>query len=74
MRSFNGLRSKVEILPINYEFQKEIPEEYGSLEKENRTVIGYSTEIDINKGESFTVVLRMRGGIDRKFFKIFNFG
>ncbi len=41
---------------------------------ERRRVIDQSVEIDIKKGESFTVVLRMRGGIDRKFFKVFNFG
>lgn len=75
MRSINGLKSKVEILPLNKEFEVDAPQEYGSLQKtDGKKVIGQSIEIDIQKGESFTVVLRMRGGIDRKFFKVFNFG
>ena len=41
---------------------------------EPRRGIDQSIEIDIKKGESFTVVLRMKGGIDKKFFKVFNFG
>lgn len=62
-------------MPINQEFEVDAPQEYGSLERnERRRVIGQSVEIDIGKGESFTVVLRMRGGVDRKFFKVFNFG
>ena len=53
----------------------ESPEEYATLERgEKRRVIDQSVEIDIRKGESYTVVLRMRGGVDRKFFKVFNFG
>lgn len=31
-------------------------------------------ELDIPKGENFTVVLKLKGGIDRKFFKSFDFG
>lgn len=38
-----------------------------------RTVLGYNVELDIGKGENYTVVLRMRGGIDHKFFKMFHF-
>lgn len=75
MRSINGLRSKVEILPLNAEFEVEAPGQYATLEHgEGKRVIDQSVEIDIKKGESFTVVLRMRGGVDRKFFKVFNFG
>ena len=75
MRSINGLKSKVEILPINKDFEVDGPQQYGSLEKnEGKKVIGQAVQIDIQKGESFTVVLRMRGGLDRKFFKVFNFG
>lgn len=75
MRSISGLRSKAEILPLNPEFEVEPPEEYAGLEKqEGRRVIDQSIEIDISKGEAYTVVLRMRGGIDKKFFKVFNFG
>jgi hypothetical protein len=33
MRSINGLKSKVEILPINKEFEVDAPQEYGSLDK-----------------------------------------
>lgn len=75
MRSISGLKSKVEILPINAEFEVEIPEEYAALEKgDGKKFIDQSVEIDIKKGESFTVVLKMRGGVDKKFFKVFNFG
>lgn len=31
-------------------------------------------EIDIPALDSFTVVLKMIGGIDKRFFKSFNFG
>ena len=62
-------------MPINKEFEVDGPQEYGSVDKaEGKKVIGQAVEIDIQKGESFTVVLRMRGGVDRKFFKVFNFG
>jgi hypothetical protein len=45
------------------------------LEKgDGKKFIDQSVEIDIKKGESFTVVLKMRGGVDKKFFKVFNFG
>jgi len=75
MRSINGLKSKVEILPINKDFEVYAPQEYGAIEQtEGKKVISQSVEIDIKKGESFTVVLRMRGGLDRKFFRVFNFG
>ena len=75
MRSINGLKSKVEILPINKDFGVDAPQEYGAIEQtEGKKVISQSVEIDIKKGESFTVVLRMRGGLDRKFFRVFNFG
>jgi len=33
MRSINGLKSKVDILPLNLEFEADLPEEYGALEK-----------------------------------------
>ena len=74
MRSITGLKSKVQILPLNVEFEVQEPEEYGALDKGGKKVISPSVEIDIAKGASFTVVLRMRGGMDRKFFKVFNFG
>ena len=50
LRSVNGLKSKVEILPINQEFEVDAPQDYGSWEKgEVRKVIGQSVEIDIQK-------------------------
>jgi hypothetical protein len=33
-----------------------------------------SIDVKIPKAESFTVVLKMKGGIDYKFFKAFTFG
>lgn len=43
MRSINGLKSKVEILPINQDFEVDLPEDYGAIEKqEGRKVIGQS--------------------------------
>ena len=48
MRSISGLKSKVEILPINAEFEVEIPEEYAALEKgDGKKFIDQSVEIDI---------------------------
>ena len=31
-------------------------------------------ELDIPKGKTFTVVLKLKGGNDRKFFRSFDFG
>jgi len=31
-------------------------------------------ELDIKKGKHFTVVLKLKGGTDKKFFKSFDFG
>ena len=31
-------------------------------------------ELDIPEGENFTVVLKLKGGIDTKFFRTFDFG
>jgi hypothetical protein len=31
-------------------------------------------EVDIEKDQSFTVVLKTKGGIDKKFFDSFDFG
>lgn len=31
-------------------------------------------ELDIGEGQQFTVVLKMKGGIDSKFFRTFDFG
>lgn len=33
MRSINGLKSRVEIIPLNVEFEVDAPEEYGAMEK-----------------------------------------
>jgi len=33
-----------------------------------------SIDVRIEKGHSFTVMLKMKGGIDYKFFKAFDFG
>jgi hypothetical protein len=33
MRSINGLKSKVEILPINKEFEVDAPQDYGAIER-----------------------------------------
>lgn len=75
MRSVSGLKSKVDILPLNPEFEVKAPQDYESVEKgEGRRVMGKSVEIEIGAGQSFTVVLRMRGGMDRRFLKAFNFG
>jgi hypothetical protein len=69
MRSIRGLKCKVLILPVNREFYEEV-EENG----EKRCRLKEEIELDIPKGDNFTVVLKLRGGIDRKFFKSFDFG
>jgi hypothetical protein len=63
----------VEIVPVNDEFyddlkaNKEDGAEYLAVKKN-------SIDVKILKGESFTVILKMRGGIDAKFFRAFTFG
>lgn len=69
MRSIRGLKCKVQILPVNREFYEEVEE--GS---EKKWKLKEEIELDIPKGENFTVVLKLKGGIDRKFFKSFDFG
>lgn len=66
MRSIRGLKCKVQILPVNREFYEG--------EEEGKWRVMEEIELDIPKGENFTVVLKLRGGIDRKFFRSFDFG
>lgn len=70
MRSIKGLKCKVQILPVNREFYEEVVMENG--------LKGYKLneeiELDIPKKQQFTVVLKLKGGVDRKFFKSFDFG
>jgi hypothetical protein len=70
MRSIRGLKCKVQILPVNREFYDEEEGEHGG----RRSKLKEEIELDIPKGENFTVVLKLRGGIDRKFFRSFDFG
>lgn len=73
VRSIVGLKCLVEIVPVNDEFyddlkaNKEDGAEYLAVKKN-------SIDVKILKGESFTVILKMRGGIDAKFFRAFTFG
>jgi hypothetical protein len=73
VRSIVGLKCSVEIVPVNDEFyedlkaNKEDGAEYLAVKKN-------SIDVKIQKGESFTVILKMRGGIDAKFFRAFTFG
>jgi hypothetical protein len=64
MRSINGLKASVDIVPINKEFYQ-----IGEEEKK-RSTNKFKTNITINipQESSFTVVLKMKGGIDKKFF------
>ncbi len=70
MRSIKGLKCKVQILPVNREFYEEVVLQNG--------LKGYrlneEIQLDIPKKQQFTVVLKLRGGIDKKFFKSFDFG
>lgn len=65
MRSIRGLKCKVQILPVNREFYEG---------EEGQWRVREEIELDIPKGENFTVVLKLRGGVDRKFFRSFDFG
>jgi hypothetical protein len=71
MRSIRGLKCRVQILPVNREFYEE---GRGEGEGEKRWRLKEEIELDIPKGENFTVVLKLKGGIDKKFFKSFDFG
>lgn len=70
MRSINGLKASVDIIPINKEFY-EISEEE---RKKNPKKFKNNITINIAQESSFTVVLKMKGGIDNKFFQVFDFG
>lgn len=59
VRSIDGLKSKVEIEAINREFQVQ---RKGAI------------EVVIKSNSHYTVVLKMKGGVDREFFKTFDFG
>lgn len=59
MRSIEGLDG-FNIEPLNEEFFK----------NKNSKVL----DIRISKLESFTVVLRTKGGVDQNFLKMFDFG
>jgi hypothetical protein len=64
MRSINGLKASVDILPINKEFYQIREEE----KKKHPTKFKTNITIKIPQESSFTVVLKMKGGIDKKFF------
>lgn len=74
MRSISGLKSQVDIVPINDEF-------YEDLKLKNReeganflTIKKTTIDIKIPKSESYSVILKMKGGIDINFFRVFSFG
>lgn len=70
MRSINGLKANVEIVPVNKEFYQLSEEELKKGKKEFKNNI----TISIPQEQSYTVVLKMKGGIDHKFFQVFDFG
>ena len=70
MRSINGLKANVEIVPVNKEFYQLSEEEVKKGKKEFKNNI----TISIPQEQSYTVVLKMKGGIDHKFFQVFDFG
>ena len=69
MRSINGLKACVEIIPINKEFYQISEQE----KKKNPNNYKNNIAINIPQESSFTVVLKMKGGIDNKFFQVFDF-
>lgn len=69
IRSIRGLKCQSEILPVNSEFYKKVEKNGKVWMKLNEEI-----ELDIGEEEHYTVVLRMRKGIDNKFFKTFDFG
>ena len=63
MRSINGLKASVDIVPINKQFYQ-----IGEEKKKNANKFKTNITIKIPQESSFTVVLKMKGGIDKKFF------
>jgi hypothetical protein len=51
------------------EFYEKVATERGEMLKLSEEI-----ELDIPNGEHFTVVLKLKGGIDTKFFRTFDFG
>ena len=71
MRSINGLKCQVSLVPVNMEFYSLPNADYDSDKvKQMRKTI----EVDIEANQHFTVVLKTIGGIDKKFFDSFDFG
>ena len=70
MRSINGLKCQVNLVPVNIEFYFLPNPDYNTdtLKKMRKTI-----EVDIEANHHFTVVLKTVGGINKKFFDSFNF-
>lgn len=71
MRSLNGLKCQVSLVPVNMEFYSVPNADYDSdtAKKVRKTI-----EVDIEANQHFTVVLKTVGGIDKMFFDSFDFG
>jgi hypothetical protein len=71
MRSINGLKCQVNLVPVNMEFYSLPNPDYDTdtVKKIRKTI-----EVDIEANHNFTVVLKTVGGIDKKFFDSFDFG
>lgn len=71
MRSLNGLKCQVSLVPVNKEFYFSTNADYDNeaVKRLRKTV-----EVDIDAGQQFTVVIKTVGGIDHKFFDSFDFG
>lgn len=87
MRSINGLKAKYMIIPVNQEFylsfestehvQTDLGQGLAYLPTETNPYnrrLKNDIEIEIPSLQTYTVVLKMIGGVDRKFFRAFNFG
>ena len=64
----------MEIVPVNDDFFEELKDKKNEDGADYLAIKKDSIDVKIQKGESYTVILKMRGGIDAKFFRAFTFG